>query len=252
MKAVLSGNYAIVNCGERATIIVKMLETLWSALIQATQDAESSTMSPAFQTFFKDPENMAFVSNILAQSSAGEAIHPPTKVNNGAPVIVCLSGAGQVSGQMPDGTPFDAFSRCSPPGSTVAASSLSGTPYITICPYFWDSGLAYHRPIPPPNTCLSVNNKNKFNVDRLGRAGPQLTQFGMWILLEEIVHVYLMPEQTRKGVLNQMDAYEVYDANDVLKLTAGHSLLNAHSYCLYAASMSGYHGHLEVFTLNRI
>lgn len=108
----MSGEYAIVNCGANSNNVVTMLETLWGALIQATQDAESSAMSPAYQTFFTDPQNMAFVSNILAQSSAGAAIHPPTKVNNGAPVIMCLSAAGQLAGSMPDGSRFDAYDAC--------------------------------------------------------------------------------------------------------------------------------------------
>jgi len=234
----MSGEYAIVNCGANAKSVVTMLETLWGALIQATQDSESSNMSPAYQTFFKDPENMAFVSNILAQSSAGAAIHPPTRVNNGAPVIMCLSAAGQLAGSMPDGSRFDAYNSCRQ-SPTLSAQSLSGTPYIGLCPYFWDSGLGTIAPVPlvPPLTkCLSVNAKNKFNLDRLGRAGPTLTQYGMWILLEEIVHIYLIPEQTKSGLLNQMGDYEVYDANDVLALSADHTLMNAHSYLLYAAS----------------
>lgn len=212
-----------------------MLETLWGALIQATQDAESSTMSPAYQTFFKDPENLAFVSNILAQSSAGAAIHPPTKVNNGAPVIACLSAAGQLAGRLPDGSRFDAYDGCSQ-NPTLSAQSLSGTPYIGLCPYFWDSGLGTIAPVPPLNKCLSVNAKNKFNLDRLGRAGPALTQYGMWILLEEIAHIYLIPEQKKRGLLAHISDYEVYDANDVLTLSADHSLMNAHSYVLYTAS----------------
>lgn len=232
----MSGEYAIVNCGANANNVVTMLETLWGALIPATQDAESSTMSPAYQTFFTDPENMAFVSNILAQSSAGAAIYPPTQVTNGAPAIFCLSAAGQLAGTLPDGSRFDAYNRCREK-SELSAQSLSGTPYIGICPYFWDSGLGTILPLPPPNKCLSVNAKNKFNLDRLGRAGPSLTQYGMWVLLEEIVNIYLIPEQIKRGLLNQISDYEVYDANDVLALSADHTLMNAHSYLLYAASM---------------
>lgn len=64
----------------------------------------------------------------------------------------------------------------------------------------------------------------------------------MWVLLEEIVHIYLIPEQTKQGVLGQLGDYEVYDANDVLALTAQHMLLNAHSYVLYTASTFSLHG----------
>ena len=229
-----SGQYAIVNCGENANSVATMLETLWGALVQATQDAESATMSSAYQTFFKDPENMAFVSNILAQSSAGAAIHPPNQVTNGAPAFFCVTAAGQLAGSLADGRVFDAYTHCRE-NPTMSAASLSGTPYMALCPYFWDSGLGTIKALPPQNNCLSVNAKNKFNRDRLGRAGPKLTQWAMWVLLEEIVHVFLMPEQLKRGITTPL---EFYDANQVLGLSADDSLMNAASYVLYVASMS--------------
>lgn len=79
-----------------------------------------------------------------------------------------------------------------------------------------------------------------FSKDRRGLAGPSLTQFGMWILLEEIVHIYLSPSQEKLGLVTaqQKAIYETHDANDVVnKLTPAQTLLNAHSYCLYVASM---------------
>lgn len=110
--------------------MVTMLETLWGAVLKATQDAESSTTSDAYLTFFKDPENKAFVSNILAQVSEGAAIHPPTSVNNGAPVFRCLDGFGQLAGRLSNGRQYDAFGFCQAHSHSLSQFNLPSTPYV--------------------------------------------------------------------------------------------------------------------------
>lgn len=228
---VKSGEYAIYNCGTATGGVKAMLDTLWGALLQATQDAESETMSPAYQTFLKDPESKAMVSNILAQSAAGAAVHPPNVLTNGAPVIYCLDRLSQLAGTGPTG-PFDAFQTCED-SKSLSATQLTGTPFIGICPYFWTSGLGSIAAIPSPGKCLTVNKNNKFNNDRLGRAGPKMTQWAMFVLLEEIIHNYLWPYEAERGITEHL---EVYDANDVLALSAQDAVVNAASYVLYVAS----------------
>ena len=74
-------------------------------------------------------------------------------------------------------------------------------------------------------------------MDRLGHAGRKLSQWGMMILLEEIVHIYIFPEQYKRGISVPS---EVYDANDAFRLSAADALMNAHSYVLYTSSESAF------------
>ncbi|KAI4192734.1 MAG: hypothetical protein LQ346_004187 [Caloplaca aetnensis] len=236
-----SGQYIIYNCGTAVGGIQSMLDTLYGALVKAVQDAQSDTMSPAYQTFLKDPEFAASVSDILSNAAAGLAIHPPNALTAGAPsppIIFCLKRKGQIAGTMATtGQPFDAYDSCynseTQQATSTLASQFTGTPFIGICPYFWESGLGSTRAIPSPGKCLTVNAQNKFNVDRLGRAGPNMTQWAMFVLLEEIIHLYLWPEEQKRGITEHL---EVYDANDVLKLSPRDATVNAASYVLYVAS----------------
>ncbi|KAL8835379.1 MAG: hypothetical protein Q9205_003610 [Flavoplaca limonia] len=234
-----SGKYAIYNCGLVATDVHNMLDALYPVLVQAVQDTQSATTSPAYQTFLKDPEFTATVANIFSQAAAGASIHPANVLTDGAPVIYCLNRKGQLAGTRADiGQPFDAFDACVDPNTQQAtglsASQLSGTPFITICPLFWESGLgAREWAIPSPGKCLSTNSQNEFNTDRLGRAGPLMTHRGMFVLLEEIIHLYLFPEEQKRGITTHL---EVYDANKVLELSIQDAPMNAASYVLYVAS----------------
>ena len=209
-----------------------MLKTIYDASIQAIQDAESSSMSPAYRTFFKDPENTAFVSNILVNVSAGAAVHPPNAYTDGAPVLVCVDSPNQLVGSLPDGGRHDVYTSCTS-SRPRTVQSLTGTPYIALCRNFWTSGLGTTLALPPPNKCLGVSGKNKFSVNRLGRAGPEMTQYAIWVLLQMIVYIYLFPEQLkgRARIASLVD-----DANEVLKLSADQSLMNLDSYVLYVAS----------------
>lgn len=135
---------------------------------------------------------------------------------------------------------YQNFNACVDPksqqGSGQAAIQFAGQPIIGICPFFWEFGLGSRLATPPPGNCLNVNaRKNKFHVDRLGRAGPKISEWGMFILLEEIIHLYLWHEEQKRGVT---EALEVYDANDVLKLISQKTVMNAASYVFYVASKS--------------
>lgn len=78
-----SGEYIISNCGNATDPIQSILDTLYDALVKAVQHAQSDISSPAYRTFFKDPEFAGMVSDILSQAAAGAAIHPPNTLTDG-------------------------------------------------------------------------------------------------------------------------------------------------------------------------
>lgn len=215
------------------------LDELYAALLPAVQDADR-TQGPAFQAFFKTAENGASVSNLLAKITEGAPAFPPAdKISNGAPVLVCLSGKGQLTGKYaPTGAPYDAFDSCV--GQT-AATYMPGTKYIGICPIFWTSPQLPNSPPSPSASkqpavnCLSLSrNQRQFRGttdDRHG--GAYLVQYKVWIVLEELVHSYIY---VAYGIRVHSGGLDIYDANAALALSAQDSLLNAHNYVLYVAS----------------
>ncbi|MCJ1282838.1 hypothetical protein MMC26_002164 [Xylographa opegraphella] len=234
-----SGNYAIVNCGaERTAILHTLLDEVYTALLPAIQDAES-TRGPAFQAFFKDAENGAKVSNLLANVTEGAPAFPPAdNISKGAPVMFCLAKRGELGGKTATGAPFDAFDECV---GSVAASSMTGTKYIGICPIFWTSPELVTSPPAPPasnqpaSNCLSLSrNKRQFKGTAGDRHGAAyLAQYKVWVVLEEIVHCYIY---AAFGLGSSSKPLDVYDANAAFVLSAQDSLLNAPSYVLYVAS----------------
>lgn len=216
-----------------------LLDELYTALLPAIQDAES-TQGPAFQAFFKDAENGASVSNLLANITEGASAFPPADtISNGAPAFVCISGKGQMTGiYAPTGAPFDAFDKCV--GPTVALS-MTGTKYIAICPSFWTSPeLVTSPPSPsasnrPAVNCLSLSrNQRQFQGTTNDRHGAAyLAQYKVWVVLEELVHSYIYAAY---GLGDHADTFDIYDANAAFALSAQDSLLNAPNYVLYVAS----------------
>ncbi|MCJ1411309.1 hypothetical protein MMC19_005397, partial [Ptychographa xylographoides] len=238
-----AGNYAIVNCGpDNTALLHTLLDEIYTALLPAIQDAET-THGPAFQAFFKDAENGAKVSNLLVNITEGAPAFPPdTQFPNGAPLLVCLSGKGELSGRISTGEPFDAFDRCN---ASIAALSLTGTKYIAICPLFWTTpALVTSPPAPPANNqpasdCLSLSrNKRQFRGTTTNRHGAvKLVQYKVWVVLEEIVHSYIY---AAFGLGSHTNPLDLYDSNAALALSAQDSLLNAPSYVLYVASIYGH------------
>ncbi|KAL8775885.1 MAG: hypothetical protein Q9194_003542, partial [Teloschistes cf. exilis] len=222
-----------MSCGnDNGRLIGKMLERLQPFLLKAIEDVESPTMSPAYRAFFKDAENTAYVSNILANITAGTPIHPPTSVNDGGPVIVCVNSTGVIAGTYPWGKKYDAYTDCIN-NPRMSSQSVSGSPYVVLCPFFWNSGYATRRTFPPEKECLSVDTRrNRFRSDFTGLAGPLMTHYAVWTLLEMMAHIYLIPEQLKRGVAPG-DKFE--DANDVFALSSEKALMSANSYVYYVA-----------------
>ncbi|MCJ1450198.1 hypothetical protein MMC28_000527 [Mycoblastus sanguinarius] len=230
-----SGEYAVVGCGSaNAANVVDLLETLWSALLPAIQDAESATPSRAYQTFFKNVEYASYVSNVLANVSTGASLYPPTKFTNGAPVLTCVTAAGQFKYKITTtGQEEDAYTECLRKPTEVA-KSMSGTSFIILCPNFFTSPSMPAKP--PPNNCLTVNTYiNRFQGFQKDRTGAEMVQYQLWVLLEEILHYYIFRTSSQWETLTIAD---IYDANQCLRLSAKDSTENPHNY-LYYVAMAG-------------
>ena len=228
-----SGEYAVVGCGSaNAANVVDLLETLWSALLPAIQDAESATPSRAYQTFFKNVEYASYVSNVLANVSTGASLYPPTKFTNGAPVLTCVTAAGQFKYKITTtGQEEDAYTECLRKPTEVA-KSMSGTSFIILCPNFFTSPSMPAKP--PPNNCLTVNTYiNRFQGFQKDRTGAEMVQYQLWVLLEEILHYYIFRTSSQWETLTIAD---IYDANQCLRLSAKDSTENPHNYLYYVAS----------------
>ena len=212
-----------------------MLSFILTASLSATQDAETTPVSPAYRAFFKDPEESILVSSILVNIAAGKPIHRPTEINDGGPVLVCVNARNELKGRLPTGEYYDAFDVCiSTPWAS--AQPMPGSPYIGICPSFWALEIGTTFGVPHQKKCLSLTASNKaFAVDRTGGADHAITGWGAWGLFYQISEIYLRKEQVKRHALSETLDMN-YDANDVLLQPSRLSAVNPQAYVLYAAS----------------
>lgn len=235
---------------DQVGIMRNLLENLWSALLPVVQDATAASPSSAYTTFFKDPNNRPFVAALLNNVTLGASVLPPATpppawqpwTPNGNPVFYAISARGQFSALVND-VQTDMLDFCNDNVFHTAAypSTNPPIPFIIICPFFWTAQAPnVYGDLPPSavngqpaSNCLSVNtaiNRFRYNGRRPdgNPLGFSLTQYRMWILLEEIVHhyTYVLQGQT----LDQ------YDINKCFRLSAQSSLMTAHTYVYYAAS----------------
>ena len=224
---VTTGQYNVVNCGGNATLVVNLLNKLYASLLPVIQDAKSTTPSPAYKAFFKDPASANVVSTLFTNITTGVPMTPPAPYSsNGAAAFLCVTAPDQFIYKI-DGRRTDAYTDCLA-NPTVASNYVGFIPpkqYIVICPSFFTSNIAS---IPPPNTCLAVN---MYTNGFLGN-GQQTWWYKTWILLGMLVHYYLYTSAGSISVTN------IIDANKCLQLAAEQSRLNANNYIYYATSKS--------------
>lgn len=232
---VTSGRYSVVNCGGNTSLIVNLLEKLYSTILPVIEDPpvhdadQDPNISPAYQAFFKDPSYASFVSTLFRNVTTGVPMTvPQTYSFGGSASFFCVTAKDQFSYRH-NGVDRDAYTDdCSTTTVGHYRGFIPPQPWITLCPSFFTSNIVS---VPPPNTCLTVNQStNRFNGN-----GQNVWLFKMWILLENIVHYYLF---TTKGTL----AFTLVNRNDPNKcfgLGAEASSLNAFNYVYYAASLYG-------------
>lgn len=223
----MTGQYTVANCGGNTSLVVHLLNRLYTALLPVIEDAKSTNTSPAYDAFFEDPSSAPFVSALFTNVTSGVALTPPAPYSlNGAPTLLCVTEPGQFMYKF-DGQK-DAYTECLASPTTTSKYIGFDPPkqYIIVCPSFFTSSIVS---VPPPNTCLTVNTYiNRFHGD-----GQSFWLYKMWIVLEMITHYYLFASTGLLTITN------TNDANKCFRLAAEQSRLNANNYVYYAASVYG-------------
>ena len=213
------------------------------------QDLKAPNTSTAYYTFFKDAKSVPFLTSLYTNITAGAPVYAPTAPPQfwgpyspkGSPVIMVLTGKGQFS-VAPNGYPEDMFDRCIKYPQLTAIVPFSkgqSSPLILLCPSFFKAQPPFiYGDLPPEPfnehpaaNCLTVTKRNRFkkNTGRLQPAGFDLTQYRMWILLEELAHLYYSASTGNPSI-------DTYDVNKCVRLSPEASLSNGPSYSYYAAS----------------
>ncbi|KAL8850217.1 MAG: hypothetical protein Q9221_004816 [Calogaya cf. arnoldii] len=225
--------YQVVNCGNREAQTVQALETLIGALPAIIEDVKKSVVNPseAYRAFFKDPTNTPFIVQVLTDAITGVPKRPPFPGwSDGGPTFLCINEPGITMAVK--GNIVDAFTVCSDPMAGIFAQYNSPTPFILLCPRFFEMRLL--APSLGNSDCPILSRR--FNGFRKKPneyfVGSSVIDDFQWTLLEEIVHYYLYVYKDTAFSLEP----EVYDINEAWKLSPIDSLANAASWAYYASS----------------
>ncbi|KAL8783334.1 MAG: hypothetical protein Q9213_004709 [Squamulea squamosa] len=235
---------------QKAARLRILLDNLFQNLKPVIQDLQASTQSQAYKTFFHDEANKPFLLALFTNISTGAVAYPHTDPPQpwapysptAAPIFWTITQREQLQIKL-KGRTIDAHDQCTSVHGTTAYNLWTPgnpNPIILICPYFYDAPPhVIFGDIPPvsvkglpASNCLEVNratNRFKRKTGRHSFVGFELTMYRMWILLEELAHVYYQVATGRGG----MDRYSV---NKVTELSPQDALANGPSYVYYAAS----------------
>ena len=233
-----AGPFQTLGCGAyhngNLAIILNQLITDLVPIIQDAKDS-ATTPSAAYSIFFKNPKNAPFVAEILTNVSTGAIMRPPVaNSSTGGPTIVCPKPGRSFHIELPRGATIDAAVYCASRGASVAAY-LNPTPIIMLCPNF------FTRVAGPPTPVVGICPKFNQATNRFKRLstdgtvdGASVVHSQMWVLLEEMVHYYIVTSRVKRN------SPEAYDINKAWLLSARKSLGNAVSYGYYAACRSSW------------
>lgn len=169
--------------------------------------------------------------------------------SNGAPVFACLNAPKQMAITAYDhGENSDPFDICTKDPLTNIFT-LSGTPYIVICPGFFTggaSGIAYKTEVPAPTSKEATNYCPTLNpaINRFRGNGIDFATTTPWLLLKVIAQYFIDASQ-------ELPIGDVYDINKSLDLMPVQSVLNAQSYIYYVASKYPHPHHHPLISLQQ-
>ena len=213
------GPYFVQNCKSKNQNITFLLNSLRTVLRPVITDLGSSPASDAYATFFKDVSYASYVRDIFTNITIGASVPPEPHLGSFSPNIICIDGRDQVAWDQ-NNKRVDAYDRCAA-GIEVGAIALLKTPYILICPKFFN-----HPALPVKSTtsCYALDSNRKWFLD----IGISLTKYQIWLLIHELVHYYVWTTKQQH--------LDVYNINRCLLLPGSSAVMNPQSYVYYAAS----------------
>ena len=208
---------------------------------QAVIDSANGVSSHhGFQAFFKSNTSKAYVRRILLDVQLGRSL--PVKIDAeaelsvSAPQIICATEGLDEVGPLAELLPWESCAD----EEDVIGFYFRNTPYIVLCPVFWN--LIPDSPAKRYD-CGRVESNNQFagghapEDEGIARAMPAqdvLVGYQVYHLFHEIVHFYLGSNTMGGDTVPK----EVYDWNECLALNASTSRRNPMNYQLYLASES--------------
>ncbi|KAI4136458.1 MAG: hypothetical protein L6R39_007776 [Caloplaca ligustica] len=243
---------------QKVALMNRLLDNLYANLQPVLADLQApSPPSPAYTTFFKDPASKPFLITLLNNITAGAPVYAPATQgwvpysDGGSPVFWGVTHVGEIAAHI-DGKVQDMYTRClSNPDLTAAVLNTpdGGSPFVILCPFFFSAqppSVYGDLPIPAPHTrnpndqppspnCLTVNPvTEKFRKTTPGnqRAGAGLTNYRTWVVLEELVHLYL-------GAATGSGGHDYYDVNTCLRLSTQDALANGPTYARTKKGIAG-------------
>ena len=220
LDTVSIGPYLVANCKSNNHLIATLIFLLGPTLQPAIEDLGSSPASDAYATFFKDVSYAPYVREVFTNITGAVPVVPGSDTPPSVPTFVCIDGRDQVIYSL-NKARTDAYDRCQSSGYVTSITML-GTPYILICPKFYNFPSV---PVMTPTSCLTVDPSGS----RFLQTDVSLVKYKIWHIIHELVHYYVWA--------NKREKVDIYNINKCVELPGRRAVLNAASYEYYAASM---------------
>ena len=220
-RSVQIGPYYVQNCNSNSNDIAPSINALKDVLQPVLADLSSSRSSKAYTTFFKHSLYAPYVRDVFSNVTKGASVPSEPRRASKPPILYCVDGRNQVTfNESHSNTEVDAFTRCRT-YIGIPSIALLGTPYIVICPAFFDHPVV---PTKSPANCFSIDPQ----LDRYALDGRSSIKYQVWHIMHELVHYYVYSTKQKR--------VDVYAVNACVNLPGGYAVLNPQSYTYYAAS----------------
>ena len=213
------GPFYVQNCGSNNNNIHTLLNTLPNVLWPIVTDLDSSTLSDAYMTFFKNVAYAPYVRDVVSNITRAAPVAPEPGAPPTLPIFYCVNGRDQITFREKN-RGVDAYTRCRS-YTEAPAMALLGSSYIVLCPAFFN-----HLSIPAASnaSCYTINStSNKFVQD-----GKSLVKYRLWHLMHEMIHYYVYASTQNNA--------DVYGINACLAMPGSKAIMNPQSYTYYVAS----------------
>ena len=159
--------------------------------------------------------------DVFFNITKGASVLPKPGGASEPPIFYCVDGRDQVIFNVTNSNQqVDVFTRCQTYVG-ISAIALVGTPYIVICPAF------FNRPVVPtksPANCFTIDPQS----NRYASDGRISINYQVWHIMHELVLYYVYSTKQKR--------VDVYPVNACVDLPGRYAVLNPQSYIYYAAS----------------